>query len=140
MTRIDSLRALEAAVKAGTATIGAMEPLAIAAFPDDAGSRAPTFMHVWAAYRGSLDAALALHRAILPEWMVSTMCQLLDLGDDMEYTGTASDWMVNLARCDGSLTMDSEVAETPARAWLLAILAALIAEAERDLAPAGRVE
>ncbi len=121
MTRIDALRALYEAVKAEETLT-----TQFAAVFSNAG-----FTEAIAAYSGSLDAALALHEVVLPGWLVGTMCQLLDVGDDMEYTGTASDWMVNLARCDGTMRIDSEIAATPARSWLLAIIAALIAQAEK---------
>jgi len=76
------------------------------------------------AYHGSLDAAKALHEALLPGWVMANMCQLLDVDQAGEYTGTASDWMVNLMAIEGQREVDSEIAETPARAWILAVLRA----------------
>lgn len=57
----------------------------------------PSYADGWGAYRGSLDAALRLHEALLPGW----------------------EW---------HLKSWSGMADTPARAWLLAILRALQAQ------------
>lgn len=65
-------------------------------------------------YHGSLDAALALHEAVLPGWRVGFI------------TRTNIQWRVNL-----SVSADMRVntkSENPARAWLVAILSALIVE------------
>jgi hypothetical protein len=61
----------------------------------------------WRAYNmASLDAALALHQAVLPEWSATIQLEGLCYvhGFDGEYSATS---------------------DTPARAWLLAILKAL---------------
>lgn len=73
----------------------------------------------YAAYHGSLDAALALHDALLPGWKVAGLHQ--------EDRGL---WWAELR--EGFITSYSHVvvaphsfdAPTPARAWLLAILRA----------------
>lgn len=63
------------------------------------------------AYRGSLDAAKALHEAVLPGW------------------GWAATQVG--ANVEGPTEFYSDDATTPARAWLIAILKALIAQAEQ---------
>jgi hypothetical protein len=65
----------------------------------------------WDAFHGSLDAAKALHQAVLP-------------GRRVEIIGTTSegDWLVNV------LGADSQFSTIPARAWLLSILRALEAQ------------
>lgn len=76
---------------------------------------------VYLAFNGSLDAAKALHEAVLPEW----------------------GWLINGFRswvtvwAEGDRTSDANFNATcinnPARAWLLAILSALIAmEPDRE--------
>lgn len=64
------------------------------------------------AYRGSLDAAKALHDALLPGWSCALntngIAQVISPNGD-RFTGTKTD--------------------APARAWLLAVLRALQAEA-----------
>ena len=66
------------------------------------------------AYNGSLDAAIALHEAVLPGWRWL-----------VERNGNAS-----IYPPDENLTkaIDVDGADNPARAWLLAILEALIAQ------------
>lgn len=72
------------------------------------------------AYRGSLDAAKELHNALLPRW---TAC----VGQNAHH----GDWnaFVRLAQ-DGSITSEhwGGTDGKPARAWLLAILRAKLAE------------
>ncbi len=71
---------------------------------------------VWKAFSGSLDAAKALHENLLPGW----------------------GWTLGRARPDNWFAKvwsaakhhDSAIADNPARAWLLAILDALIQGAE----------
>lgn len=71
------------------------------------------------AYRGSLDAAKALHDALLPGWAVEISCKpfgikphqwFCRISDD--HTGWGNGKYFNAAK------------ECPARAWLLAILKA----------------
>ena len=66
------------------------------------------------AFRGSLDAAMALHESLLPEWEVSIYFDIGGAEVDLGGPGMRS---------------ESGKAETPARAWLLAILEALIVTA-----------
>lgn len=71
----------------------------------------------WKAFSGSLDAARALHEALLPDawWQI-----------DSAVSATVY-WFVGAE----PVVFDAED-DSPARAWLLAILRALDAEAARD--------
>ena len=68
------------------------------------------------AFAGSLDAALRLHEALLPGW---DYC--------IDYVQRVKPLVY--VQDDGGPTHDGE-AETPARAWLLAILRALKAKGD----------
>ena len=104
---VEALRALEQKVAAGELPMWTEITGAIGLNP------ANRHISFYAAYHGSLDAAKALHEAVLPGW----------------------DWR---ARSDGRwwvwrTASDLQVAEddeNPARAWLLAVIRALIAEGE----------
>lgn len=79
-------------------------------------------MHVGEAYRGSLDAAKALHDAVLPEWIVHRLGQR-----------HGNVWETCLFQLDregwhstGCLKSEAWSAN-PARSWLIAIIKALIA-------------
>ena len=110
----DALKDLLAKVDAGDATRTEVEDAAIPAIGADR-----RFVDAGAAYNGSLDAAKALHDAVLPGWTweLGTFTQLATVyapgypGDDFD------------APC-----YDSEH-KVCSRAWLIAILKALIAEA-----------
>lgn len=80
--------------------------------------------HGWAisAYRGSLDAAKALHDALLPGWFMADLGNLPKSGD----------WVCVLHPKDLSEQRQKiERNATPARAWLLAILRAYRATQEQ---------
>lgn len=89
--------------------------------PDETVSLAPfcysgqfeTGRQAMLAYFGSLDAAKALHEALLPEWGWT-----LDAGDGA-YVENRGDF--------GDI-ITADVPGNPARAWLLAILRAKVAE------------
>jgi hypothetical protein len=69
--------------------------------------------NVHGAFHGSLDAAKALHEAVLPEWHINLtfdFCSVFPSGNDGEQ-------LAHTGQCN----------ENPARAWLIAILKALIA-------------
>ena len=113
MTRKEALTELLAKVEAGTAL---SEPHPGGCF------RVLLPWHISAAvngrdaYQGSLDAAKALHDAVLPE-----------------YVGQAStSGMVRLIHPRNPELDVQAYGETPARAWLIAILRALIAQEERE--------
>lgn len=75
----------------------------------------PTCLRLESAYGGSLDAAKALHDAVLPGW-------------EYGYDGTIA-W-VKLPGLRSSFRHDNRNGYT-SRAWLLAILKALIAEKDQ---------
>ena len=108
MTRKEALAELIEKVEAGS-------------FPEDANARElfgvapPTRLIVYAyeAFGGSLDAAKALHEAVLPvAWA------------HVRHTGKYGHATVDV---DGE-EYDANNADTPARAWLIAILRALYAQ------------
>jgi hypothetical protein len=77
------------------------------------------------AHHGSLDAAKALHDAVLPGWTMDQM---------NEWWGSernnSAGWAVHLlSRKLSKRVQGSGLGVSPARAWLLAILEALIAKA-----------
>ena len=74
----------------------------------------------WAAQDGSLDAAKALHEAVLPGWLARPECG--GAGAGVKFWGcTLEDW-------DTGARHDVHNMECPARAWLIAIIKALIAK------------
>jgi hypothetical protein len=79
------------------------------------------------AYNGSLDAAMALHDAVLPGWVVQNIGQDgFDPGDGW----TA--WIVHPEYLDNFMSQGGK-AKDPACAWLLAIIRALSAQAEKGV-------
>lgn len=103
--QLDALRALLGKVKDGSLS---GEPadmnLAQSAIGDE-------FMGVAESYKGSLDAAKALHDAVLPGW-----------DGNFSLDGVAAVWRTRPTYVGRS--------SNPARAWLIAILEALIAQHE----------
>ena len=83
----------------------------------------------WKAFNGSLDAAKDLHEAVLPGWIVVQMCQLMEVDAGCNYTGGTDGWLVEISPILGSELEGSGADKSPARAWLIAILRALIAQA-----------
>jgi hypothetical protein len=100
----DALRALRDAVKAGERP-----------WREPCDSEWPYARFALDAFHGSLDAAHALHKAVLPGWA-------WDLSDNCE----VQLWPPSLDFA-GKVPIFGR-ADTPARAWLLAILEALIAQ------------
>jgi hypothetical protein len=79
------------------------------------------------AFSGSLDAAKALHEAVLPGWDVPSLDQASNLA--------GSPWGCEVAWFDGANPNNNRKVYSghsfdgnPARAWLLAIVRALIAK------------
>jgi hypothetical protein len=105
--RKDALTELLAKVEAG----GSIWP----AHLDDTGLSDRPFGD---AYNGSLDAAKALHEAVLPDWRVTHAFGLVS-GEVTKF---------NLTHNKKPSTYVSAKSDSPARAWLIAILTALIAE------------
>jgi len=78
----------------------------------------------WDAYNGSLDAAKALHDAVLPVWRVS------------HAWGSGDKWVWNLTKSNPDQPdYSAGECENPARAWILAILEALISETPKGETP-----
>lgn len=75
---------------------------------------------------GSLDAAKALHEALLPGWTVSGIWQVREQTNGQKPTG---EWNALLFGVFPERYLHAEgICKIAARAWLLAILRALIAE------------
>lgn len=120
MTRLDALKELAAKVEAGT--------LPEAVFHGHfsirghwayiTGLTSSQRTNVFLAYSGSLDAAKALHEAVLTGW--GWHCGAYG-ARVWEYPGTA---------VPQRKRQDVEMHDNPARAWLLAILRALISQEE----------
>lgn len=107
-----ALAALKHAVEAG-------DGVTYRTFADAFGiERRAADLHAWNAYNGSLDAAKALHEAVLPRW------------DYRIRSNMAWVWRTATDIQGGDEIEDDAGNDIPARAWLLAILAALIAQEE----------
>ena len=103
MDKLEALTALRDKVKAGDAqNDGTMYSL----FGED-------WLHCLDAYSGSLDAAKALHDAVLPGWCGA-----------FSTDGVGQVWP--LRQPDNFV--EGECDDNPARAWLIALLEALIAQ------------
>ncbi len=89
----------------------------VTVFPPKSTNERKVFQNAYDAYNGSLDAAKALHEAVLPEWTRFADATAPEMG----ITITLLDTRVN-----------EVVADLPceARAWLLAILRALVEQLE----------
>ena len=74
------------------------------------------WIHVFDAYHGSLNAALALHEALLPGWVARVTTGAAAAGVKYSHC-TVEDW-------DEATEVDASNQPTPARAWLLAVLKA----------------
>ena len=114
MTKLEALKALEQKVAAGDRVD--LDNAAASAFPPESGGGPCTFHLVFRAFEGSLDAALSLHQAVLPGWHghVETDGEVTVL----EHVGADRAWF---GSCDDNM----------ARAWLLAIIRALITMEEQ---------
>jgi hypothetical protein len=78
------------------------------------------------AYSGSLDAAHDLHEAVLPgwDWIVT---------NDASHAGEGDGPMAAVAPLGTSDDYFKSSSTNPARAWLIAVLKALIAEADKSI-------
>ena len=106
---MSDLRALIEAVEAGEVRMSQCA----SAFPSESAGGLCTWHRVWAAYHGSLDAAKALHEALLTGygWCVGPWGARVWLYSDRP------EW-------DRPVRQEVEKTFAPARAWLLAILRA----------------
>lgn len=118
MTKRDDLIALRDAVEAGSWTVTHWRDFA--ALPTgDADNPGPILAH--RAYHGSLDAALALHEGLLPGWAWG-----VETDDEPPHDFSA---VVLRSIPEGApWSVFYSGAAKPARAFLLAILEALIAQ------------
>lgn len=122
MDKLEALTALRDKVKRGVDTADDHA----AAFPSESAGGHCTWHDSYnASTNGSLDAAKALHAAVLPEWMWAGS----NAGSDGDKPLFMVAKVVN-GTADERDTFEAG-AENPARAWLLAILEALI-EMETD--------
>ena len=102
LEQLDALRELLAKVEAGDATM-----------PDIHESMGRDGLNATTAYNGSLDAAKALHEAVLTSI-------------DPQYGYLVGPQYAGIAHPSCGVVCDAQ-SETPARAWLIAILKALVA-------------
>lgn len=115
MSKLEALQTLAEKVEAGESLSGDVEFWAAlnVVFP----RRGALASEVAKAYHGSLDAAKALHDAVLPGWSANVWSYPEDDAD------------VSVTKAGSGYAKDAEVkGDNPARAWLLSILKALIAE------------
>ena len=118
MTDLPALKELLARVEAGDAPEYSL--FREAYVPTVWQSLKPHEYKAWLSYQGSLDSASSLHEAVLPDnaaWWVEKRA------DGRIWSGV---FLGNLGK-----TYEA-YADNPARAWLIAILSALIAEAENE--------
>lgn len=116
MTRLEALKSLLAKVEAGEWDFRADAPVR-QVFPYNSSSADDLGLTARAAFEGSLDAAKALHEAVLPGWVYGIN---FDANEELyAFVGDAAHFET-----------DEAYADTPARAWLIAILKALIAKEE----------
>jgi hypothetical protein len=119
MTRRDAIAELIAKVEAGNAW-----PMGRAADAYDVGIIGRHWSYAFNAFNGSLDAAKALHEAVLGDGYVSDGYKWCMWG-----SGKVSVWHVIKGwHHVGDVPDPSHHATSPARAWLLAILRALHAQ------------
>lgn len=77
------------------------------------------------AFHGSLDAAKALHEALVPGWSCR-LTQLLDVSESGDYIGVSQDWTVEMSKFaanGGGPDVDAPAGD-PARGYLICILKA----------------
>jgi len=122
MKRLDALKELAAKVEAGSCPLRCLNN---AGWGSDNVQEA---ISIRKAFHGSLDAALAVHNAVLPGW------HYFFYGADYEtlFSGNQHEPFCVVAKGRGGVDLETHRGNstTPARAWLLAILRALIAMEE----------
>ena len=120
-----ALKALLAKVEAGDEDGVMQATRALGSAARDVGDLFPGH-DIMKAFGGSLDAAKALHEAVLPGWIVVQMCQLMEVDAVCNYTGGIDGWLVEVSPIMGNVDEGSGTAQDPARAWLIATLRALL--------------
>ena len=108
MTRLQALTELRDRVRVGECPMWTQITGGIGLRPDN------RHLSFYEAFNGSLDAAKALHEAVLPGWRWALTRDTANV----YLTDRPYDGFIHSGSCDGK----------PARAWLLAIIAALIAQ------------
>lgn len=129
MTKLEALKALAEKVEAGEARPYEVEEDALDVWPNGEGGVRGWLVASSAskAYGGSIDAAKALHEAVLPEWcywqvlMRTSWVDVVLRGPRTGHRGYQN--LAATVRRDDDITC-------PARAWLLAIIRGLIAQEE----------
>ena len=111
--RLTALRALENAVGYGTADEGYCARV----WPSESAGGHCTWHNAYRAYLGSIDAAKALHDAVLPGWDLASLMDTTDCQATVRDLNTHAAWIASYDK-------------TPARAWLLAVIRALIWQEE----------
>ena len=112
MTELDKLDNLIDVVEAGEDYVERHIQRAFGGYRSSANSA-----YINRAYHGSLDAALALHEALLPGWRWQ---HGFAVGGHGSHAATV--WLPHME--DAQWKVHFAVGETPARAWLLAVLKA----------------
>ena len=118
--RKESLEALLAKVKAGEAL--GFDPVFEFAFYVGGNDMVTKVRQAEQSYNGSLDAAKALHDAVLPGWDV-----------EIDTRGGADVAVIDPADPDGLTWHVGKSQESIARAWLIAIINALIAATDTEV-------
>lgn len=126
-TRKEALQALLDKIDAGDADQHDEGWMHLPCTRHDDGKMSSHMGRAWRAYHGSLDAALALHNAVLPGWRWWVA--------DALYWSVMDDEAPRVTLANGIPGADLHVvsahSETcPARAWLIAIIKALISECD----------
>ena len=119
---IDALRVLAEKVEAGAVTRSTIEARADDCFTPDH----QCAIDAGGAYKGSLDAAKALHEAVLPGWTAS-----------VHQNTHHKFWRAYVTRMisqEGATDYEAMHDTNPARAWLLSIIRAKIAVLESEAA------
>lgn len=127
MDKVEALEALLEKVRNGEADEAQGVAKQIASAARDNGNTFPHHL-VMKAYSGSLDAALAMHNAVLPEWLARTSAGGASAGIKF--------WSCDLEHWETGDEVGAWNQPIPARAWLIAILKALI-DNERTSAQRG---
>jgi hypothetical protein len=120
LTRLQALIELRDKVKAG----GIVQPFLFQDVFNDQQSHENCAGEAYEAFNGSLDAAKALHEAVLPGWAVHRVGSRHGGVWEADLMQLDADGWHNAETCMRSKVWNAD----PARAWLLAILDALIAQ------------
>jgi hypothetical protein len=120
--KIKALNALLAKVEAGSIDPKRSIPEFAVMFETFSTAQLPICVSAFRAYHGSLDAAKALHESVLPRNDKGPAVYIND--DDLP-----TRWYVSIYN-NAMLIGEGEHESNPARAWLIAIIKALIAEAK----------